>query len=32
MIAAGRAIEAVKLIRTLNGLGLAGAKELVERM
>jgi len=32
LIVAGRKIEAIKLVRASTGLGLAEAKELVERM
>lgn len=32
LIAAGRKIEAIKLVRASTGLGLAEAKDLVERM
>ena len=32
LIAAGRKIEAIKLVRETTGLGLAEAKQLVERM
>ena len=32
LVAAGRKIEAIKLVRASTGLGLAEAKDLVERM
>lgn len=32
LLAAGRKIEAIKLVRESTGLGLAEAKDLVERM
>jgi large subunit ribosomal protein L7/L12 len=32
LVAAGRKIDAIKLVRASTGLGLAEAKELVERM
>ena len=32
LVAAGRKIEAIKLVRAATGLGLAEAKDLVERM